>query len=333
MKCSCPHCSQHLEGDDTLAGLTVECPTCGKPFQVPLTASPDASVFPKPHEITSEDFSDDSLANIAPQRNDQLSNDPEQVKNATGTAFDSMSRSSGKENIDKSTANLSYRCPHCGETLLINEDSDDYLISCPVCGTQLDLTELEPESTDSTFAGVAIEETVTEVRPGTGQDPAAKTIQDAIAKTSAVAGNVAAAGLRTFRKLQGSFARSMAPSIAPKRPVVSGSALTLGAAFAPARKDPVEMSIAKTVTVKPPVGAGFQEACAAFSEGRFADAVAIFRQAAGNGNRDAMLALAGCLLKGIGGRPDLLSARLWQSRARATASDVEATLQSLGHAQ
>ena len=35
MKISCPHCSQHLEGDDSLAGATVECPKCGNVFTIP----------------------------------------------------------------------------------------------------------------------------------------------------------------------------------------------------------------------------------------------------------------------------------------------------------
>ncbi len=228
---------------------------------------------------------------------------------------------------------LTYRCPHCGESIHVDEDSDDYLVPCPHCGTELDLTELEPEAPPTALSGVSIEETVTEIRPGTGPDPAAKAIQNAIAGASAAAGNVAAAGLRTFRKIQGSFSARNPSAAGSKCPPAPGSGLSLGAAFAPARADPVETAAVKAAATKPPAGAGFAEARAAFAARRFAEAVAIFRQTAAKGDRDAMLALAGCLLKGVGGRPDLLSARLWQSRAKATASEVEAALRALGSAE
>lgn len=224
---------------------------------------------------------------------------------------------------------LTYRCPRCGESIRVGEDSDDYLVPCPHCGMELDLTELEPEMPSSALSGVFIEETVTEIRPGTKPDLAAKAIQNAIVDASMVAGNVAAAGLRTFRKIQGSFSSKNTSAAGSNGPVL-GSGLVLGAAFAPARADPVEAAAVKAAAPKPPAGASFAEARSAFSERRFAEAVAIFRKAAAKGDRDAMLALAGCLLKGVGGRPDLLSARLWQSRAKATAAEVEAALRALG---
>lgn len=41
---------------------------------------------------------------------------------------------------------LSFRCPNCGGTIAVKEDSDDYIAVCPSCGTAVDVTELDPES-------------------------------------------------------------------------------------------------------------------------------------------------------------------------------------------
>ncbi len=46
MKTSCPHCGQHLEGDDSLAGTSVECPGCGKTFDVPGVTEANPSAPP-----------------------------------------------------------------------------------------------------------------------------------------------------------------------------------------------------------------------------------------------------------------------------------------------
>ena len=43
------------------------------------------------------------------------------------------------------TTSIRYLCPKCGACVEVQEDSDDYLVNCPGCGSQLDLTELEPE--------------------------------------------------------------------------------------------------------------------------------------------------------------------------------------------
>lgn len=34
MKTNCPHCGQHFEVDEELAGRSVECSSCGKPFTI-----------------------------------------------------------------------------------------------------------------------------------------------------------------------------------------------------------------------------------------------------------------------------------------------------------
>lgn len=44
------------------------------------------------------------------------------------------------------TNSIRYLCPKCGACVEVQEDSDDYLVNCPGCSSQLDLTELEPES-------------------------------------------------------------------------------------------------------------------------------------------------------------------------------------------
>lgn len=51
MKFSCPHCQQHLEADDSFAGTTVDCPTCGKSFvvgAVPAAEPPPPVSVPVP---------------------------------------------------------------------------------------------------------------------------------------------------------------------------------------------------------------------------------------------------------------------------------------------
>ncbi len=40
--------------------------------------------------------------------------------------------------------NLTYQCPQCGQRFSVEEDADGYLITCPGCGGELDLTELNP---------------------------------------------------------------------------------------------------------------------------------------------------------------------------------------------
>lgn len=72
------------------------------------------------------------------------------------------------------------------------------------------------------------------------------------------------------------------------------------------------------------------EARQSFAADRFGDVMAIFRRIAAKGNRDAMIMLSGCLLKGIGCRqPDFVSARFWQRRAKAIDADVELALKAL----
>ena len=34
-KFACPHCGQHVEADLDMVGITLDCPSCGKPFNVP----------------------------------------------------------------------------------------------------------------------------------------------------------------------------------------------------------------------------------------------------------------------------------------------------------
>jgi Domain of unknown function (DUF4177) len=41
---NCPHCSQHLAVDETGAGMTVNCPSCNRPVEVPRSAAPPPPV-------------------------------------------------------------------------------------------------------------------------------------------------------------------------------------------------------------------------------------------------------------------------------------------------
>lgn len=51
MKFSCPHCHQHLEANDSLAGATVNCPSCGTPFTIEVTDEPSGALpLPPPPE-------------------------------------------------------------------------------------------------------------------------------------------------------------------------------------------------------------------------------------------------------------------------------------------
>ena len=40
--------------------------------------------------------------------------------------------------------NLTYQCPQCEQCFSVEEDTDRYIVACPGCGGELDLTELNP---------------------------------------------------------------------------------------------------------------------------------------------------------------------------------------------
>jgi uncharacterized protein DUF4177 len=44
----CPHCSQHLAVDETGAGMTVNCPSCNQPLEIPRSAAPPPPPVPIP---------------------------------------------------------------------------------------------------------------------------------------------------------------------------------------------------------------------------------------------------------------------------------------------
>lgn len=59
------------------------------------------------------------------------------------------SESSFKKTFETPVADDSsiiYLCPTCGIRFSIPDGSDEYMVACPKCGKQLDLTELEPET-------------------------------------------------------------------------------------------------------------------------------------------------------------------------------------------
>ena len=47
MDITCPHCHRILEGDDSLAGMTVECPACTGTIVVPVDSETQSSSEPK----------------------------------------------------------------------------------------------------------------------------------------------------------------------------------------------------------------------------------------------------------------------------------------------
>jgi hypothetical protein len=60
IKFNCTHCNQHLEAEETMAGLTVPCPLCNKPLVVPHPSPvPIDNLFHKHslgHDLSPEDF-------------------------------------------------------------------------------------------------------------------------------------------------------------------------------------------------------------------------------------------------------------------------------------
>lgn len=228
---------------------------------------------------------------------------------------------------------IHYSCPHCGNRFPVEDDSEEYIVPCPGCGQSLDLTELEPAGPETgcppqeSFAGLTIEETITEVRPGAAPDPTARAIDNAIRTASASVGNTAAAGLRAFRRIRSALSPSTTSSPLDCSSA-SKSATIQCAAFVPSKTAPGKTVKDPVVVPHPSVGARMEDGLTAFREGRVEEAVAIFRRAAGKGDRTAMMALAGCLLKGVGTPPDRLAAQLWQSKAGATPAEVEEVFRS-----
>lgn len=53
MKFICPHCNQHLESEEDVAGIGVECPNCGKTF-VAASSGAETMLGEAPQERTSE---------------------------------------------------------------------------------------------------------------------------------------------------------------------------------------------------------------------------------------------------------------------------------------
>ena len=55
-----------------------------------------------------------------------------------------LSQIPGLPTPDSEGDSLTYACPHCKKRFSVPEDSEEYLVACPGCGKQLDLTELNP---------------------------------------------------------------------------------------------------------------------------------------------------------------------------------------------
>lgn len=68
------------------------------------------------------------------------------IRPATSSPQTNMSSARTEESPRESgPEELSVRRPHCGAELLADEDAEEYVFACPVCGREIDLCE--PEST------------------------------------------------------------------------------------------------------------------------------------------------------------------------------------------
>lgn len=104
MKISCPNCGQHLEGDESLVGQTIECPACGTSF-----------IF---QEQSNE-----------PAKQDQ-------------SAQESVPTCSSQNNNAESVAKLiKISCPNCGQHLEGDESLVGLTVECPACGNPLVVQE------------------------------------------------------------------------------------------------------------------------------------------------------------------------------------------------
>ena len=105
MKISCPNCGQHLEGDESFVGLTVECPTCGISFQ--FQAEPKAAASEEPSATTAMDVFGEPSMKSGEKDVKAVSEVAERAKTATGKAIEAAARLARKENRDKAKAAVS----------------------------------------------------------------------------------------------------------------------------------------------------------------------------------------------------------------------------------
>lgn len=324
----CPHCGARFAVSEDSEGYEVACPGCGEMLDL-TELDPLAPGMAVSEAAASSAFG-------SSQGGETTSPPSSGVPPLAWRDEPSAAQDGG---------NLIYRCPHCSEGFAVEDDSDAYLVQCPSCGKTIDLTELEPEAMpleapqETTFGGLTIEETIRDVRAGSAPDPAAKAIENAISSASAAAGNVAAMGLRTFRRIQASLGKADTVASCAEAPAESlPPEVRMGFS-------PVESHAGRS-DAAPPASLVFEDWTAAFRAGRYAAAIAIsqktgpkgalaecrqkVRRAAASGDRDAMLALAGSLLRGIGCPADSISAKFWQNRAKASSAEFAGVLKILG---
>ena len=48
------------------------------------------------------------------------------------------------EEVLDAAGTLEYRCPHCAKRFFIPDDTEEYMFTCPQCGKELDLTDINP---------------------------------------------------------------------------------------------------------------------------------------------------------------------------------------------
>lgn len=152
IKCVCPHCSQHLEAPDELAGQTIECPSCKGSLLIPAPKPIKKSIRIKKKPLKQN-------------QPNQTSNQSASSKSANGTPCPSCGeriakgckvcghcmhvlRAENKNNAPLHPTTkpqpkaMNKTCPGCGVTLPVLACPGD-TVPCDICGTPI---EIPPET-------------------------------------------------------------------------------------------------------------------------------------------------------------------------------------------
>mgnify|MGYP000243992068 CR=1 FL=1 len=129
LKVSCPNCDQQLEADEEMAGETVDCPSCQKPFELP---NPEES---KPSVASEEEIEDHPAERCISCGQELLPGAEfctECGKKQTGKKLSLKTGSNPSQQSSSTAPNANTRsCPYCGESIL------SVAIKCKHCGSEL----------------------------------------------------------------------------------------------------------------------------------------------------------------------------------------------------
>ena len=131
MKVQCPHCSHKFIGEDDLAGLVVQCPSCKKSLTMPEASSdtPDA-LMPAPTPTPAP--------TRTPTRTpppDELP-EPEDPNPSAPTRGRASRGASGRKKSD-GTAHMKFECPHCNQHLSVPPVAAGLMVTCPSCSNRI----------------------------------------------------------------------------------------------------------------------------------------------------------------------------------------------------